>query len=193
MSHVSTLSEARSKRSRGLALNLAVGPSCFVRCDGCYNLFGRTATRGGLVTMRELEPFVRSAREFGVDQVTVSGGDPLTHPEIFDILAMLRSLGFFIKMDTVGSAFMRDSRIQFYGSGSVSQVDPASIAPLVDMIGLPLDGASTMVQRRFRASGATRKTKASSTEIAQAPSTGAADAWSPTHCISSRRSRSCRC
>lgn len=140
----------RAERAHGLAINLAIGPSCFVSCQGCYNLFGQTDRRGGLVSADDVLTFAETARDLGVGQVTVSGGDPLTHPQILTILQGLRDLGLFIKLDTVGTALLRDSEKVFYGSGRVAQLDAASLAPLVDMIGFPLDGSDARTQARFR-------------------------------------------
>lgn len=55
-------------------INLAVGPSCPVRCEGCYNHFGDTARIGGLVTAEQVIDFATDARDEGVTQATLSGG-----------------------------------------------------------------------------------------------------------------------
>lgn len=116
-------------------INLAIGPSCPVRCEGCYNHFGDTARVGGLVTAEQVIDFATDARDEGVTQATLSGGDPLFHPEIVPIVSGLKDLGMKIKLDTVGTA---------------SKVEVTEIAPHVDFVNIPLDGARQETVTKFR-------------------------------------------
>ena len=116
-------------------INLAIGPSCPVRCEGCYNHFGDTARVGGLVTAEQVIDFATDARDEGVTQATLSGGDPLIHPEIVPIVSGLKDLGMKIKLDTVGTA---------------SKVEVTEIAPHVDFVNIPLDGARQETVTKFR-------------------------------------------
>jgi MoaA/NifB/PqqE/SkfB family radical SAM enzyme len=115
-------------------LNLAIGRTCFVRCPGCYQFFGTHAPR--------LEDFVAIAAEFarlGTRRVTVSGGDPLTIPDLEPFIARLRAAGMIdVKVDTVGSPLLDDaSRL-------------AALLDAVDTLALPLDGWSDASAARFR-------------------------------------------
>jgi len=132
-------------------LNLAIGPSCFVRCRGCYNYFGNTARTGGLVSAEEALDFLCEARMLGVTQITISGGDPLTHPEIRQILMGISRLGLTTKVDTVGTALITDASVRFYGTGTIKQFSARDIAPYIDTLGLPLDGSSEETSSQFRA------------------------------------------
>jgi len=131
-------------------INFAIGPNCPVRCEGCYNHFGDTARLGGLVMANEVVDFATAARDEGVTQTTLSGGDPLFHPEIVPILSGLKGLGMKVKLDTVGTAFLGDARIIFKGRGTASKVDVADVAPHVDFVNVPLDGASQETITNFR-------------------------------------------
>jgi hypothetical protein len=102
------------------------------------------------VTVEELAPFLDYARMIGVPQVTVSGGDPLSHPDIMGILRLAHSTGFRVKLDTVGTAFLRDAPLTFYGEGVVRHVDPTQLIGMVEMIGLPLDGATPEIEHLWR-------------------------------------------
>jgi MoaA/NifB/PqqE/SkfB family radical SAM enzyme len=133
-----------------VSLNLAIGPSCFVRCLGCYNHFGNTYRKGGLVGAAELLDFVASAMQTGVDQVTLSGGDPLTHPELLPILKGIFNCGLRIKVDTVGTALLTDAPKVFFGEGITPKVHLRDIAPFVHTLGFPVDGASETTCRHFR-------------------------------------------
>ena len=131
-------------------VNLAIGSSCFVRCEGCYNHFGDTYSEGGLLSAAEIVDFVSDAKNEGVEQATVSGGDPLSHPEIVDILSGVKGEGLTVKLDTVGTALLEDGRIIFKGRGIVPRIGVSAIAPFVDYVNLPLDGASQETVGHFR-------------------------------------------
>lgn len=131
-------------------LNFAVGPNCPVRCEGCYNHFGETAQLGGLVSAEQVIEFASDAKDEGVTQATLSGGDPLFHPEIVSIVSSLKDLGMKIKLDTVGTAFLDDTPIVYKGRGIVSKVEVTEIAPHVDFVNIPLDGARQETVAHFR-------------------------------------------
>lgn len=131
-------------------INFAIGPNCPVRCEGCYNHFGDTARLGGLVTAGEVIDFAEAAKEEGITQTTLSGGDPLFHPEIVPILTGLKGLGMKVKLDTVGTAFLGDTPILFKGRGTAAKVEVADVAPYVDFVNVPLDGASQETIINFR-------------------------------------------
>lgn len=131
-------------------INFAIGPNCPVRCEGCYNHFGETFYRGGLVTASEVIDFASATTNEGITQATLSGGDPLFHPEIIPILSGLKDLGLKIKLDTVGTAFLSDTAIAYKGSGTAGKVNILEVVPHVDFVNIPLDGASQEVISNFR-------------------------------------------
>lgn len=131
-------------------INFAIGPNCPVRCEGCYNHFGDTFRDGDLVTADEVIDFASAAQTEGVTQATLSGGDPLFHPEIVPMTQGLRSLGLKIKLDTVGTALLGDAQIVFKGRGTAAKVDINDIAPHVDFVNIPLDGARQDTIANFR-------------------------------------------
>jgi MoaA/NifB/PqqE/SkfB family radical SAM enzyme len=131
-------------------INLAIGPSCFVRCRGCYNFFGNTHRRGGLISATELLDFVAAAQKIGVRKATLSGGDPLTHPEVLTIIRGITELGLSVKLDTVGTALLDDASKLFYGQGEVPKIAIDDIARYVEVVGLPLDGSRDATVQEFR-------------------------------------------
>jgi molybdenum cofactor biosynthesis enzyme MoaA len=135
---------------------LSGGRSCFVACHGCYNHFARD-----LIDTPTVLRFVRGLRDrFGLDKITVGGGDPLTRPDITDLLAGIRDAGLQISLDTVGTAFLGDAKIRFMGRGTAVQVSAAKVTDLVDVLGIPLDGSTDDVMRRFRAHSSVTDQKA---------------------------------
>lgn len=136
--------------SKEPTINFAIGPNCPVRCEGCYNHFGNTFQQGGLVTAEGVVDFAAAAQAEGVTQATLSGGDPLFHPEIVPITQGLKGLGLKVKLDTVGTALLGDAQMVFKGRGTVGKVDIADIAPHVDFVDVPLDGAQQDTVANFR-------------------------------------------
>lgn len=131
-------------------LNLAIGPNCPVRCEGCYNHFGNTSLSGELITKDEVIDFASEVRDRGIDGVTLSGGDPLFHPEIEGILVGLKNLEYRTKLDTVGTGFLEDARILFKGRGASARVDIARIKDTLESVTLPLDGVDNETITGFR-------------------------------------------
>jgi pyruvate-formate lyase-activating enzyme len=122
------------------------GPGCFTACRGCYNHFARdtAATEQLLVFAQRLRD------DLNVQKLTVGGADPLTRPDVVDLLTGLRVLGLTVHLDTVGTAFLRDEKIRFMAKGDVARVDAEVVASLVDLIGIPLDGCSDATVNLFR-------------------------------------------
>ncbi|MFA5003761.1 MAG: radical SAM protein [Candidatus Saccharimonadales bacterium] len=144
------MSEALLSTPKDPTINFAIGPNCPVRCEGCYNHFGETAQLGGLLTAEQVIEFAADARAEGITQTTLSGGDPLFHPEIVPIVSGLKDLGMKIKLDTVGTAFLDDVPIVYKGRGIASKVEVTEIAPHVDFVNVPLDGSKQETVAHFR-------------------------------------------
>lgn len=120
-----------------LHLNVSVARSCFVKCRGCYNHFGRSSE---LVDSKELLAFLAFAAQAGATRVTVCGGDPLSRPDILDLLQGIKELGLLISLDTVGTPLLGDTDTIFYGRTRVPAIDASRLARLTDLVGIPLDG-----------------------------------------------------
>jgi MoaA/NifB/PqqE/SkfB family radical SAM enzyme len=128
-------------------LNISVGKQCFVQCRGCYNHFGKLRDP---VASADILRFLAYARERGCNTVTFCGGDPLSRPDVIDLLAETKALGYRIKLDTVGTPILGDVETVFYGRRRVARIAPDELAGLVDMLGIPLDGADDVTAAAFR-------------------------------------------
>jgi MoaA/NifB/PqqE/SkfB family radical SAM enzyme len=116
-------------------LNLAIARRCPVACKGCYTYFGKREPL--------LARLLSSAVAFialGINQVTVSGGDPLTIFGLTAFLQTLRRVGMIsVKLDTVGVGL---------AAGVGGQLD--ELLNTVDLLGIPLDGWSGDSVSAFR-------------------------------------------
>ncbi len=102
------------------------------------------------MTADQVIDFAADARDEGVTQATLSGGDPLFHPEIVPIVSGLKDLGIKVKLDTVGTNLLGDSAIAYKGKGTASKVEVTEIAPHVDFVNIPLDGSRQETVAKFR-------------------------------------------
>src|SRR5439155_21322953 len=62
----------------------------------------------------------------------------------------IKELGFVVNLDTVGTPLLGAVGTVFYGRRPVPQVEAGLLARLVDLIGIPIDGASNATVATFR-------------------------------------------
>lgn len=128
-------------------LNVFVSQSCFLHCKGCYS-FSREEEKGKIVSTDNLVKFLEFAHSVGVDKITLCGGDPLTRSDIIDLLEKIKKIGFNISLDTVGTSILND--VVCEDRVIAKKTDAKKIANLVDTIGIPIDGSTNEIFRRFR-------------------------------------------
>jgi hypothetical protein len=75
--------------------------NCNIYCEGCYRANIKDGHKSLEEVREDLETFARF-RNF--DGVSIAGGDPLTHPEIVRIAAMVREMGYKPIINTNGVA-----------------------------------------------------------------------------------------
>jgi len=78
---------------------------CNLDCFFCYNDLG---LRGTPVTFEQYAAFLRDLAAMNVLTVTLSGGEPLAHPDFFRIGALARELGFVVRIKSNGHALRGD-------------------------------------------------------------------------------------
>lgn len=127
-------------------LNLAIARRCFVSCEGCYTHFGRHEPN-----LKQLLESVTRFLDFGVRDVTISGGDPLTIHNLLDFLDDLRRAGVqSIKLDTVGTHLAYPSPGERIAATIGGRPTLDSLLKRLDFIGIPLDGWSNATVSWFR-------------------------------------------
>jgi pyruvate formate lyase activating enzyme len=77
---------------------------CNFRCPFCHNADLVRPARGGdpMLPVEYVLARLRDRRGF-LDSVVVTGGEPTLQPDLADLLAAIRELGFAVKLDTNGS------------------------------------------------------------------------------------------
>ena len=74
--------------------------ACNWRCVFCYNPRHNDVRR---MNLGEWSPVLESLRRLGTLQLTLTGGEPLAHPEFFDIAATARRMAFALRIFTNGA------------------------------------------------------------------------------------------
>ncbi len=76
---------------------------CNMNCSFCHNseLLQPKEVR---IEWDRLRRILRSSREQWVDSVCISGGEPTLHPQLPELIELIRQLGFRVKLDTNGSS-----------------------------------------------------------------------------------------
>ena len=128
-------------------LNIFVSQSCFIHCKGCYS-FSREEEKGKTMPTKNLIDFLEFVYSSGCQKITLCGGDPLTREDIVELLEKIKAIGFTISLDTVGSPIIKN--IVSDKGILIKKIDAKKIAELVDVIGIPIDGSTNEIFRRFR-------------------------------------------
>jgi radical SAM protein with 4Fe4S-binding SPASM domain len=77
---------------------LEVGYSCNVRCKFCYNPWGASKGKrypqAKVLPKRDFFHIIDKLKQWGVDTLAFSGGEPLLNPDIFEIASYSKEQGF---------------------------------------------------------------------------------------------------
>lgn len=128
-------------------LNIFVSQKCFLYCKGCYS-FSRIEKYGQVVATQIIVDFLSYAYNYGINRVTLCGGDPLTRNDIMDLLKKIKEIGYYISIDTVGTTIIRD--VVDKKGGVINKIDIKQFLELVDEIGIPIDGSTNEIFKKFR-------------------------------------------
>jgi MoaA/NifB/PqqE/SkfB family radical SAM enzyme len=120
----------RQQELRG-RVNWAVYNRCPMVCSGCYNTFlpDQLTIEQALVGLDKLA-------DAHVEELIISGGDPLLWPDLLRFVRYAYTKGMIIGIDTTGFTLTFDMLQQ--------------LGPYVAYIGLPLDGSTPAIQNSFR-------------------------------------------
>ena len=130
-------------------LNIFVSQRCYTYCKGCYS-YSREEKCGQHVPTDKIIDFLKYAHKEGISKVTLCGGDPLTRNDIISLLKKIKSLGYYISLDTLGSSIIKNVKLN--SKTYYKKISAKDIANLVDMIGIPIDGSTNEKIKLFRQS-----------------------------------------
>jgi heme d1 biosynthesis radical SAM protein NirJ len=113
---------------------------CNLACKHCYSISADRVFPGELSTPA-IFGVMEDLRRFGVPALILSGGEPLLRPDIWEISARARALGFAVALSTNGVSI--DER-------TIDRV----VAAQYDYVGISLDGIGAVHDRFRRKPGA---------------------------------------
>lgn len=94
-------------KSNSVPLNMTfeLTPFCNFRCVMCYVRLDpeQAKAQGTLLSAQQWLQIARQAKEMGTLYVTLTGGEPLTHPEFWTIYKELNQMGFLITILSNGA------------------------------------------------------------------------------------------
>ena len=128
-------------------LNIFVSKECFFYCKGCYSL-SRVSKSEQSIETNNLIKFLRHARDYGIEKLTLCGGDPLIYDDIVNLLIQIKKLNYKISLDTVGLNIIDDYTCK--SGKTIKKIDAKILADLVNVIGLPIDGSNNAIIKQFR-------------------------------------------
>lgn len=125
------------------SLIVQVYDKCLIKCPGCYNYNTR-----GVCSSQELIDFIEKVKiSLGLRKVTISGGEPLMRTDIISLVEQIKKMNLYINLDTLGLPFASKEILE---NTRIEHIDISGIIKNVDMIGIPLDGSTTEIIRKFR-------------------------------------------
>ena len=98
---VRTLLARTWRENRLFAVLVELTYRCNLDCVFCYN---DLSARGRALAREDYERFFRDLAELGVLNLTLSGGEPLAHPDFFHLGRTARELGFVVRVKSNGHA-----------------------------------------------------------------------------------------
>jgi heme d1 biosynthesis radical SAM protein NirJ len=113
---------------------------CNLACQHCYSISADIDFDGELSTP-EIFATMDDLKAFGVPVLILSGGEPLLHPDIFDVSRRAKAMGFYVGLSTNGTLI--DDKLS-----------PTIAAIGYDYVGISLDGMRATHDRFRRKAGA---------------------------------------
>jgi len=136
--HPTPLGPARKPSGPVVIWNLV--RRCNLTCKHCYSISADTDFPGELTTA-EVLAVMEDLRTFGVPVLILSGGEPLLRPDLFEITARAKALGFYVGLSTNGTLITGET------IGAIAQAR-------YDYVGISLDGMRATHDRFRRKEGA---------------------------------------
>lgn len=102
--------EGEGKRT-GLPCTFIRVAGCNLRCSYCDTQYSYDEEAKNATEMT-VEQIVRECQGYGVKLVTVTGGEPLAHKNIVELLYQLDQAGFEVNIETNGSLFIKPMKIE---------------------------------------------------------------------------------
>lgn len=135
-----TYPTSRERHARGPVVIWNLIRRCNLTCKHCYALSADHDYAGEL-SLQEVYTVMDDLKAFGVPALILSGGEPLLRPDLFEIAARARDLGFYTGLSTNGTLIDEPMAARIAGAG-------------FDYVGISLDGLKPTHDKFRRLDGA---------------------------------------
>ncbi len=135
-----TYPTSRERHARGPVVIWNLIRRCNLTCKHCYALSADHDYAGEL-SLQEVYTVMVDLKAFGVPALILSGGEPLLRPDLFEIAARARDLGFYTGLSTNGTLIDAPMAARIAGAG-------------FDYVGISLDGLKPTHDKFRRLDGA---------------------------------------
>lgn len=135
-----TYPTSRERHARGPVVIWNLIRRCNLTCKHCYALSADHDYAGEL-SLPEVFTVMDDLKAFGVPALILSGGEPLLRPDLFEIAARARDLGFYTGLSTNGTLIDAPMAARIAGAG-------------FDYVGISLDGLKPTHDKFRRLDGA---------------------------------------
>jgi len=132
--------QTRERKARGPVVIWNLIRRCNLTCKHCYALSADHDYAGEL-SLSEVFTVMDDLKAFGVPALILSGGEPLLRPDLFEISARARALGFYTGLSTNGTLIDAPMAARIAGAG-------------FDYVGISLDGLRATHDQFRRLDGA---------------------------------------
>lgn len=122
---------------------------CNFKCKHCYSSAIDTSATNEM-SLENMKVIVDALKSINVPVILLSGGEPLMHPDIFDLIAYIRSLKIRVSLSTNGSLISKEvaQRLKTLGISYVG-ISLDGLKPLNDAF-RGIDGAYEMALEGIR-------------------------------------------
>jgi len=116
-------------------LQLSITSRCNLRCEMC-NAW-KDAKKEHELSLEEIKDVITQAREWGIKEINLCGGEPLISEIIFDVIKFAKDSGLKVILTTNGTLITEDSAKKIIQSG-------------LDIITISVDGAKSATHDKIR-------------------------------------------
>lgn len=116
VNEIFTSIDGEGKRAGQLATFIRLA-GCNMRCCYCDTIYALDRSQGDPMSIEEILEMCPTKR------ITLTGGEPLWHPNVVELLKELVSKGFEVNIETNGSISIKEAKDIFRGSSSFITMD----------------------------------------------------------------------
>ncbi len=117
------IGEDNYRKKGPLLLDVSITNRCLRGCSFCYK---NSKPQGKDISLEDYALILREARDCGVTQIAIGGGEPTLHPDFVNILRMTRDVGIIPNYSTNGDYITNniiDATEKYCGAMAISVYD----------------------------------------------------------------------